>query len=248
MFAALITATFAGLAWADWIGLGGASPAWWLLPVAVVLAVGSVDELSRLFAARDVVLPAWLLRPAVVAMVLSAAAGAAAFASATSTASPAATMGWPSVVMALTIMGLFLVEICRYRPKGGAVERIVAGSFAVAFVGLPLACIVSLRLLCLENIGPEQTGPRHLGMLPLLSLVAVAKAGDIAAYIGGSLFGRQRMAASLSPGKTWEGAAASLAGSWAAAWILLELCGAGTPAGPWSGPGCAGRKEGEARW
>ena len=235
MFAALITATFAGLAWADWIGLGGASPAWWLLPVAVVLAVGSVDELSRLFAARDVVLPAWLLRPAVVAMVLSAAAGAAAFASATSTASPAATMGWPSVVMALTIMGLFLVEICRYRPKGGAVERIVAGSFAVAFVGLPLACIVSLRLLCLENIGPEQTGPRHLGMLPLLSLVAVAKAGDIAAYIGGSLFGRQRMAASLSPGKTWEGAAASLAGSWAAAWILLERFGAGTPAGPWGG-------------
>jgi hypothetical protein len=84
VFAGPITAVFAALAWADWIGLGGAQPAWWLLPVAVVLAVGSVDEIVRLFATRDIQLPAWLLRPAVVAVVLAAAAGAEAFAAASS--------------------------------------------------------------------------------------------------------------------------------------------------------------------
>jgi phosphatidate cytidylyltransferase len=235
VFAGVITAAFATLAWADWTGLGGAQPAWWLLPVAVVLAVGSVDEMVRLFAARDVQLPAWLLRPAVVAVVLSAAAGAQAFAAASSAASPAAAMGWPAITVVSAIIALFIVEIATYRPQGAAIERLTAGGFTVAFLGLPLACIVSLRLLCLENLGPEQTGREHLGMLPLVSLVAVAKAGDIAAYLGGSLLGRHRMAPNLSPGKTWEGAAASLVGSSAAAWVVLEQFSGTAMARPWGG-------------
>lgn len=235
MFAGLITAAFAVLSWADWTGLGGAQPAWWLLPVAVVLAVGSVDEMVRLFAARQIVLPAWLLRPAVVAVVLAAAAGAEAFAATAAAASPAAAMGWPAVTIAFAIMAVFIVEIAAYTPHGAAIDRLTAGIFTIVFLGLPLACIVSLRLLCRENIGPEQTGRGHLGMLPLVSLVAVAKAGDIAAYLGGTLLGRHRMTPTLSPGKTWEGAAASLAGSSAAAWIVLERFGGSVTAGPWGG-------------
>ena len=235
VFAGLITAAFATLAWADSIGLGGALPAWWLLPVAIVLAVGSVTEIVRLFAAREVRLPAWLLRPAVVAVVLSAAAGAEAFAAASSAASPAAAMGWPAITVIFSIIALFIVEIATYSPNGATIERLAAGAFTVAFIGLPLACIVSLRLLCRENLGPEQTGPGHLGMLPLVSLVAVTKAGDIAAYLGGTLLGRHRMAPSLSPGKTWEGAIAALGGSSAAAWIVLEQFGNGGPSRPWGG-------------
>ncbi len=235
MFAGLITAVFATLSWADWVGFGGAQPAWWLLPVAVVLAVGSVDEMVRLFAAREIVLPAWLLRPSVMAMVLAAAAGAQAFASSSSVASPVAAMGWPAMTAAVAIIALFIAEIATYKPHGAAIERLTAGVFTIAFLGLPLSCIVSLRLLCVENLGPEQTGPGHLGMLPLVSLVAVAKAGDIAAYLGGTLLGRHRMAPALSPGKTWEGAAASLAGSSAAAWIVLEQFGRPMTAGPWGG-------------
>ena len=235
MFAGLITVAFGALAWADGIGLGGAQPAWWLLPVAIVLAVGCVDEVVKLFAARDVQLPAWLLRPAVVAVVLSAAAGAEAFAAATSAASPAAAMGWPAVATSLAVIALFGLEIATYRTQGAALERLTAGGFTIVFLGLPMACIVSLRLLCRENLGPEQTGRVHLGMLPLVSLVAAAKAGDIAAYLGGSLLGRHRMAPTLSPGKTWEGAAASLAGSSAAAWVVLEQYGKAAAHGPGGG-------------
>ena len=240
MFAGLITTAFATLAWADWIGLGGARPAWWLLPVAVVLAVGSVDETVRLLRARDVRLPAWLLRPAMVAVVLAAAAGAEAFAAASSAASPAAAIGWAAVTAVFAIIALFIVEIANYRPQAAAIERLTAGVFTIAFLGLPLACLVSLRLLRLDYFGPElngpaQTGPEHLGMLPLVSLVAVAKAGDIAAYLGGTLLGRHRMAPTLSPGKTWEGAIASLAGSSAAAWVVLERFGSGASTRPWGG-------------
>jgi len=234
LFAGLVTAAFAALAWADWTGLGGAQPAWWLLPVAVVLAVGSADEMVRLFAAREIMLPAWLLRPAVVAVVLAAAVGAEAFAATSSMASPVAAMGWPALTVIFTIISLFLVEIATYAPRAAAIDRLTAGCFTIVFLGLPLACIVSLRLLCVANIGPEQTGRGHLGMLPLVSLVTVAKAGDITAYLGGTLLGRHRMTPMLSPGKTWEGAAASLAGSSAVAWIVLERFG-GSTTGPWGG-------------
>ncbi len=233
--AVLLVASFAGLAWADAVGLGGAAPSWWLLPLAIGLAIGCAGEMVRLFSRRGVDLPGWLVRPAAASIPLAAAAGAEAFAAAASAASPAAAMGWAGMAAVLATVALTLAEIARYRPGGGALERLAAGVFTLVLIGLPLACMVSLRLACTENLGPEQTGPGHLGMLPLVSLVAVAKAGDIAAYVGGSLLGRYRMAPVLSPGKTWEGAGSSLAGSCAAAWIVLELWGRASAPGPWGG-------------
>ena len=235
LFAGLITAGFATLAWADWTGLGGAQPAWWLLPVAVMLAVGATDEMVRLFAARGINLSAWLLRPAVVAVVLAAAAGAGGFAANSTAISPVAAMGWPAITVVFATIAVFLVEIAAYGPHGSAIDRLTASTFTIVFLGLPFACIVSLRLLCLEDVGPDQTGRGHLGMLPLVSLVAVTKAGDIAAYLGGTLLGRHRMTPAVSPGKTWEGAVASLAGSSAAAWIVLEQFADTSTPGPRGG-------------
>lgn len=238
--ATIVLATFLALALADARGLGGAMPAWWLLPVALVLAVGGVDEMVGLFAARDLPLPGWLLRPAAVAVVLAAALGAQAslrpaIPTSGQTAVDWAPMGWPAVAYAVAVGSLFVLEIVRYRPHGRAIERIAAGCLVVAYIGLPLAFMVGLRLLCVENLGPEQTGRGHLGIVPLASLVAVVKAGDIAAYAVGSLAGRHRMAPALSPGKTWEGAVASLAASIAAACAVPTVAGPGLPSQPWGG-------------
>jgi phosphatidate cytidylyltransferase len=58
----------------------------------------------------------------------------------------------------------------------------------------------------------------------LLLLFCVVWSGDIAAlYVGRSL-GRRKLAPKLSPGKTWEGSLASVAGSLIAA-VLLVLLG-----------------------
>lgn len=234
--ATIAITSFVALALADARGLGGAMPAWWLLPVAVVVAVGGVGELLDLCAARNLPLPGWLLRPAAVAVVLAAAFGAQASIGVTGPAAAAlATMGWPTVAYAIAVGTLFGLEIVRYRPQDGAIERIAAGCLVVSYIGLPLAFMVGLRLLCVENLGPEQTGRGHLGIVPLASLVAVVKAGDIAAYSIGSLTGRHRMTPVLSPGKTWEGAAASLAASIVAASAVPIAAGSGLSSRPWGG-------------
>jgi len=240
-----VAAVFIGLAWADATGLAGAAPAWWLLPVVVAIAIGGVDELVRLCGTRDLFLPSWLLRPAAVAVPLAAACGAQAFSAATATAAPTAALGlaaappaalgWAAGTLAAALGALFAVEVAGYRPQGRAAERLAAATFILVYLGLPLAFMVSLRLVCVENLGPEQRGPGHLGIVPLLSLVAVVKAGDVAAYAVGSLVGRNHMAPVLSPGKTWEGAAASLAGSLAAAWLVLERAGLEAASRPWGG-------------
>jgi len=72
----------------------------------------------------------------------------------------------------------------------------------VLFIGLGLSYLVGLRGL-----------PGEDGKDLLLLLFACVICSDTAAYYVGRKLGRHRMAPSVSPKKTWEGAAAGLAGS-----------------------------------
>lgn len=231
---AIAVAMIVALTWADAVGLGGAQPVWWLLPLAVLVALRATIECAGLFAARGVHLRTGVVMMAAVAIVLSAAAGGAAFA-ATAMLSPLGTLGWTALACAVVCGLVMSAEIPGYRAGGGALDRVTAGIFTALAVGLPLAFMVALRLLCVENLGPEQRGPGHLGVLPLVSLIMVVKAGDILAYMVGSLVGRTKMAPVLSPGKTWEGAVGSLAGSLLASWLVFERAGFVTQARPWGG-------------
>lgn len=230
----LITA-FAGLVWADAVGIGDTPPVWWLLPLLVAVAARGAAEFAGLFRSAGVPVRGVVVQGLAVVVAASAAFGSQAVVSATPAASPAARLGWTAVAMTGAVVVLLADAVARYARGARALEGLAAGVLIVGWLGLPLAFMVALRLVCVENLGPEQRGPGHLGILPLVSLVAVVKAGDIAAYVVGSLVGRTRMAPLLSPGKTWEGAAAALAASCAVAWLVIERTGLGPAPRPWGG-------------
>jgi phosphatidate cytidylyltransferase len=95
---------------------------------------------------------------------------------------------------------LFLSIAMRRSPMSGAYPAAAASAFAFAYIALPMAMLVQLR-------------QQLAGAFWLLYLLLVVWAGDIFAYFVGRSVGRHRMAPRISPKKTWEGAAASLAAS-----------------------------------
>jgi phosphatidate cytidylyltransferase len=95
---------------------------------------------------------------------------------------------------------LFLTIAMRRTQMAGAYPAAAASAFAFAYVALPMAMLVQLR-------------QQWAGAFWILYLLLVVWAGDIFAYFVGRSLGRHLMAPRISPKKTWEGAAASLAAS-----------------------------------
>jgi phosphatidate cytidylyltransferase len=142
--------------------------------------------------------------------------------SATGDTAPVAALSWSALAATAAIGLLFVQEILLTRTGSQSFDRLAASVFVLTYLGFPMAFMVGLRLVNLSNLGLEQTTPKYFGIIPLLSLIAVVKAGDISAYLIGSAFGRIPLAPKLSPGKTLEGTFASLAGSLFTAWLILQ--------------------------
>lgn len=224
--AAGVVAGFVALLWADATGLGGTRPAWWLLPVAVLVAVRGTAEFVALFAGHDIRLRSWAVTCATAGLPVFAVVGATVGAHAGPCAAALAGLGWAAFGCAVAAGLLLAVEVARYGAEARPVERVASGMLVAVMLGLPLAFMVALRI-----VGGAASAGSHGGwteVLPLVSLVVVVKGGDIAAYLVGSLIGRHAMAPRLSPGKTWEGAVASLVASIGLAWLVIEQCGGPT--------------------
>lgn len=69
-------------------------------------------------------------------------------------------------------------------------------SFGGYVIGLVLILPVWLAIIQLKQIGPWA----------LIAILATVWLADIAAYFCGRMFGQHKLAPSISPGKTWEGA------------------------------------------
>jgi len=104
---------------------------------------------------------------------------------------------------------LFLTIGMRRADLRSGYPAAAASVFAFTYIALPMGMLVQLR---------EQAA----GAIYLLYLLLVVWAGDIFAYFVGKSMGRHLMSPRISPKKTWEGAAASVAASVGVGWLLFR--------------------------
>jgi len=118
---------------------------------------------------------------------------------------------WSGAQAALVALALSVVVLMAWRLRGGAVgylRDLTAGIFALAY--LPLMASF-LALILARNSGARQA----------LIFIVLAICSDIGGYAAGVLIGRHPLAKAISPKKTWEGLAGSVAACLAAGAILL---------------------------
>jgi phosphatidate cytidylyltransferase len=119
---------------------------------------------------------------------------------------------WPEFTPAIFgALNLALLILCTFR---GSVEQVMADTSASIFCMFYLGS----TLLALPALHEQANGPSLVAFL-----FCVVWAGDTIALYVGRVWGRHKLAPRLSPGKSWEGSVASVAGSLIAAGGLLYL-------------------------
>lgn len=103
-----------------------------------------------------------------------------------------------NIVVAMPL--LLLVWAMKRQQLNTSLPGAACSSFALVYPALPLLTLILIRA-------------HPFGSLLLLYLLLVVWVGDIFAYYVGSTVGNHKLAPRISPGKSWEGAAASLIGA-----------------------------------
>jgi phosphatidate cytidylyltransferase len=193
-----LIAAMAGLCWLD--AQHPSAPGIWLLPIALVATVLATSELLDLLAAAGMHPIPWVVHLMNLLLVTSPWMWAS---------EHLLRLFIPELMLniGLPVLVIFVAEMCRYRKPGGNMANIAAGIFALVYVGMLLRSAVSLRL--------------GWGIGALASWIIVVKMGDIGAYTVGRLIGRRKMAPTISPGKTIEGAAGALLFACLGSWLTF---------------------------
>ncbi|MGA3129449.1 MAG: phosphatidate cytidylyltransferase [Terracidiphilus sp.] len=110
------------------------------------------------------------------------------------------------------ILGLALLAYCTFfKPVEEVIANASASIFCLFYIGFTLLTLPALH------------EPPYGSSSVIVFLFCVVWAGDTSAYYVGRALGRHKLAPKLSPGKSWEGAVASVAGSLLVAAALVWL-------------------------
>jgi phosphatidate cytidylyltransferase len=166
------------------------APAHWLLAVAVVVAVLAFNELATLLAG----LGAPVARPLGVVLTVASCIAAA------------VPQGPLLPVLLVALVFCAIAAVMGGEPDRQHVVGATALLFGAAYVGIPLGLLVNVHWI--EG--------RETAMLLLLTIIV----SDSSQYYAGRAFGRHRLAPTISPKKTIEGALGGFAGAAALmAWL-----------------------------
>jgi len=195
-----------------------ALPGAWLMPLLIIITILATDEVLRLFRAAGLDPVAWPVHVGNLAVVAGTWVGWCANLSVGDTSAETTVTeavmqippaGWALAGLGAALLLIFIGEMRRYEKPGGVIANLSAAAMTVFYVGLPLAVLIDLRM--------------RWGLAAVASIILVVKMGDTGAYTIGRLFGRHKMAPTLSPGKTIEGAFGAFTWAVAGAFIGLNL-------------------------
>jgi phosphatidate cytidylyltransferase len=168
---------------------------WWLFGLAAVAAVLALDELFRLTRS---------LHPVAIAGFVG---GLLALWGAEASGVTWMVGGFLAVIPIAFLLRGFVPG------RTSVTVSIAVTTLGALWIGLGLGYLLLIREL-----------PEH-GELATFAVLLAVFAGDTAAYLGGRLFGRHRMAPTVSPGKTWEGFVIGSAVCVAVTWVALYRTG-----------------------
>jgi phosphatidate cytidylyltransferase len=122
------------------------------------------------------------------------------------------------MVLLLLTAGSLTAAMVRGAPFDRMIPSVGITVLSVMYIALLGGHLIAVR------VGFEPSLSRHL----LSFFFLVLMGSDSAAYYGGRMFGRHKLAPSISPGKTWEGAIAGMLASLLLAaaahyWFFLNL-------------------------
>ena len=127
---------------------------------------------------------------------------------------PIGIFGWSMMSVTFVVGMTAVVEIVGFRGDGRATDRIAR------------YCLIHIHLILLAGFFVAHRIMRHdntVGLLAVITLIAAVKMSDAAAYFTGKSIGKNKMAPTLSPGKTVEGAVGGVFGALLGAAIVLYL-------------------------
>jgi phosphatidate cytidylyltransferase len=119
---------------------------------------------------------------------------------------------WPDRMPA--ILGALCLVLLVYCSFARPIERVMADASAAIFSLI----YIGFTLISLPALHGQADGPSLVAFL-----MCAVWAGDSLALYTGKFFGKHKLAPTISPKKTWEGAAGSVLGSLIATGILLWL-------------------------
>ncbi len=96
-------------------------------------------------------------------------------------------------------VGFLILFALHFRQKDGAVVDLAVSSFGLLYIAVPMGMLLGVLYFPLLQSA-------HDGRWWVIYLLTVTKITDVGAYFAGNLWGRRKLAPSISPGKTVEGA------------------------------------------
>jgi phosphatidate cytidylyltransferase len=200
-----------------WLDAKVTRPGAFLLPLALMLSWLAVGEFLDMLNKRGrYPLPWAVYAGALLTVILS---GMPIFWPEASRLGSIGQLGWLAIGLISGLLMAFVGELSRYGGHWHTTLNLGLSMLGVTYVGGLMGFIVQLRLLPSERDGNSGSW----GMLAIVSLIATVKMSDTGQYTAGRLWGRHKLAPTVSPGKTWEGAAGGLVFAVATAWLLFAL-------------------------